>query len=449
MGAASGRLSRGAVTGALRGGRALRTRCVASVVSALVLAAGLGAARADAMVSRPVSGLGKGSSSVDCLGCGGLLRGDSGRYASVGQLGSGSYSFNSTIGPACGAGNRGVEFSGTASFSRADGAQLSGKFDECVPSHPVSADCASAGCPIDDTPIPMHLSGGARDLISADLTVTFFYAGNTVAIPDGDLSDEQLAFTGSITVTRQIGYWMLDTSGRVYGFGGGSWHGNATTPIATRDLAPTPSGSGYWVVNVDGQVYAFGDARWLGNANRATFATGEQVTGIAATPSGRGYWLFTTLGRVLPFGDAPFIGDLHATRLNGPIVNAVATTSGAGYYMVGTDGGVFSFGDARFRGSMGGRHLNAPVIALVPTADNRGYWLVAADGGIFAFSAPYLGSLGGIHLNAPITGMDRYGTGYLMVATDGGIFNFSHQPYFGSLGATPPPNPVFDLAAIG
>jgi hypothetical protein len=34
-----------------------------------------------------------------------------------------------------------------------------------------------------------------------------------------------------------------------------------------------------------------------------------------------------------------------------------------------------------------------------------------------------------------------------MVATDGGIFNFSHQPYFGSLGATPPAHPVVDVAA--
>jgi hypothetical protein len=44
--------------------------------------------------------------------------------------------------------------------------------------------------------------------------------------------------------------------------------------------------------------------------------------------------------------------------------------------------------------------------------------------------------------------MVRFGDGYLMVATDGGIFNFSDRPFFGSLGATPPPNPITAVAAL-
>ena len=413
------------------------------------MAIGVLATRADAVVTQPVAGLGNGIGGVQCLLCNPLQRGDSGTYMSAGQLGSGTYSFDSTMGPACGVGNKGLKFSGTASFSRSDGARVSGKFDTCVPSHSESPACPSAACPIDGSPIRIHLDAGTHELVSADLTVTFVYRGPTIAIIDGDQAAEQLLFTGTINATRRVGYRMLDASGRVYAFGGAGWYGDAPTPVPAIQMAPTPSGNGYWIVNVAGQVYGLGNARWFGNANHATLAAGELITTIAATPSGKGYWLFTTRGRVLPFGDAHFFGDLHTTRLNGVIINAVATPTGAGYYMVGTDGGVFSFGDARFHGSMGGRRLNAPVVALVPTADNRGYWLVASDGGVFAFSAPFLGSTGGLRLNAPITGTDRYGTGYLMVATDGGIFNFSPGPYFGSLGAHPPPHLVLDLAATG
>jgi hypothetical protein len=35
-----------------------------------------------------------------------------------------------------------------------------------------------------------------------------------------------------------------------------------------------------------------------------------------------------------------------------------------------------------------------------------------------------------------------------MVAEDGGIFNFSDQPFAGSLGNTPPANPIVAVAAL-
>ncbi len=44
--------------------------------------------------------------------------------------------------------------------------------------------------------------------------------------------------------------------------------------------------------------------------------------------------------------------------------------------------------------------------------------------------------------------MVRFGTGYLMVGSDGGVFNFSDQQYFGSLGATPPANPIVGIAVL-
>jgi hypothetical protein len=44
--------------------------------------------------------------------------------------------------------------------------------------------------------------------------------------------------------------------------------------------------------------------------------------------------------------------------------------------------------------------------------------------------------------------MVPFGNGYLMVATDGGIFNFSDKPFLGSLGATPPADPISSVAVL-
>jgi hypothetical protein len=85
----------------------------------------------------------------------------------------------------------------------------------------------------------------------------------------------------------------------------------------------------------------------------------------------------------------------------------------------------------------------------VPDSDGIGYWLVASDGGIFAFDAPFKGSMGGQKLNKPVTGMVRYADGYLMVGQDGGIFDFSNEAFLGSLGKTPPANPIVSVAALG
>jgi glucose/arabinose dehydrogenase len=249
-----------------------------------------------------------------------------------------------------------------------------------------------------------------------------------------------------VTQSVPAGYWMIGGHGSVYAFGNVAHLGNAPTTNAV-DLEPTPDGNGYWIVDAAGHVFAHGNARTLGNAT--DLAPGEVVTSLSRTKSGNGYWLFTTRGRALAFGDAPFLGDMRGVPLNGPVLDSVSTPSGNGYYMVASDGGVFSFGDAAFHGSMGGRRLNAPVQSLVPDGDGAGYWLVASDGGIFAFDAPFHGSMGSQRLNRPVTGMVRFGDAYLMVGEDGGIFNFSNQPFFGSLGSSPPSVPIVSVAAFG
>jgi Tol biopolymer transport system component len=244
------------------------------------------------------------------------------------------------------------------------------------------------------------------------------------------------------------GYRMVDTGGKVYAFGQAQNLGNASVPanIPAVDLEQDPVGDGYWVVDCHGVVYPFGSARSVGNAG-GKLQPEEKVTSLSATSSGGGYWIFTDRGRALSFGDAAFHGDMGGVKLNGPVLDSVPTPSGLGYYMVASDGGVFTFGDAHFAGSTGSMKLNAPVQSLVPDRDGAGYWLVASDGGVFSFGSQFRGSMGAVRLNKPMTGMIAFGNGYLMVAEDGGIFNFSDRPFDGSLGATPPAQPVVSVAA--
>jgi hypothetical protein len=56
--------------------------------------------------------------------------------------------------------------------------------------------------------------------------------------------------------------------------------------------------------------------------------------------------------------------------------------------------------------------------------------------------------MGGKPMNAAVVGAVPFGNGYLMVGADGGIFNFSDQPFLGSLGSTPPPDPVVAVAGF-
>jgi len=248
--------------------------------------------------------------------------------------------------------------------------------------------------------------------------------------------------------TAPAGYWMATAAGRVYSFGGVSFYGDAVPSFGSSivDIEPSPAGRGYNTLDDRGRVSEFGDAEWWGDAT-VGYTNGERATAISGTPSGDGYWIFTNLGRAIAFGDAEFFGDMSHVRLNGPVLDSIATPSGRGYYMVASDGGVFAFGDAQFFGSMGGVRLNAPVMSLVPDPDGVGYWLVASDGGVFAFQAGFRGSMGATRLNRPVTGMVPFGDGYLMVGEDGGIFSFSSLPFFGSLGANPPPSPVVSVAA--
>jgi hypothetical protein len=250
---------------------------------------------------------------------------------------------------------------------------------------------------------------------------------------------------GSQAAPSGGGYLMLESNGTVFGFG----DVRPMLPVVKEPavaVAMGPNG-GYWLLAANGVVHA----RGVPHHGNATIPAGEKATSIAGLPSGGGYWVFTNKGRAIPFGQAQSFGDMSGTPLNGPVIASVATTTGNGYWMVGSDGGIFTFGDAKFYGSTGDMKLNEPVVGMAPDPDGVGYWLVAGDGGIFSFEATFRGSAPealqpGQRLNKPVIGAIAYGDGYLMVASDGGIFSFSNRPFFGSLGSTPPPNPVVGVA---
>ena len=255
---------------------------------------------------------------------------------------------------------------------------------------------------------------------------------------DGAPEPTQLAPAGG-------GYIMIESNGTVFGFG----DLRPLRPVVTEPSVAVSMGpnGGYWLLAASGVVHARG-VQHFGNA---VAPAGDRITTIAGLANGSGYWVFTAKGRALPFGAARHFGDMSGTPLSGPIIASVATPSGNGYWMVGTDGGIFSFGDARFFGSTGAMRLNEPVVGMAPDPDGVGYWLVAGDGGIFAFEAEFRGSVPGAlqsgqRLSKPVIGAIAYGDGYLMVASDGGIFSFSNRPFLGSLGSTPPPNPVVGVA---
>jgi hypothetical protein len=208
----------------------------------------------------------------------------------------------------------------------------------------------------------------------------------------------------------------------------------ATYPPQFVGIANAADGDGYWLAQTGGGVFSYGGARFYGSLPGQGTVPSAQIVGIAATPDQKGYWLVGADGGVFSFGDARFFGSMGSQPLNQPIVGMAATPDGKGYWEVASDGGIFAFGSAGFYGSMGNRVLNEPVAAVGVDPITGGYWEVATDGGVFAFDAPFLGSTGNIHLNQPITGMvaTPTGRGYRVLAADGGVFDFGDAHFYGS-----------------
>src|SRR5690606_3040840 len=68
------------------------------------------------------------------------------------------------------------------------------------------------------------------------------------------------------------GYWICDTRGHVFSFGGAPFHGsmgdypNVQLAAPIVSMAATPDGGGYWLLGADGGVFCFGNAQFHGSA---------------------------------------------------------------------------------------------------------------------------------------------------------------------------------------
>ena len=415
----------------------MRRVTLGAAVVGLALVTGVGSAGA---VSQETIATAEGTSTVT-FGVTTTQR-DSGTYLSIRQIGSGRYSFVSTVG-ACDTNSDSQTFTGTATLVRSDGARLTGTVsgnEECYD---------KADLPVR---FSLNLTTGTREFLSARIDFIGMLKGMTIT-PGGEQGTEKLSTGGPLFTTERVGWWSLSASGNVYTFGGAAYYGGTSDDtLLTMRLEPTPKGDGYWIVNELGVVSAFGGAHWFGNADRRTWAgaTIERVVSIASTASGDGYWLFTSKGRVVPFGDARQLGEFYPGGLAAPIIAAVATPTHTGYYLLGGDGGVFAYGDAKFRGSTGAMHLNAPIVGMAVSNASDGYWLVASDGGVFSFGAHFSGSLGGHVLGSPIVAASPYGTGYVLMDDNGDVFKFSDQPFFGFAASNAlTPFPMVGITAFG
>ena len=221
-----------------------------------------------------------------------------------------------------------------------------------------------------------------------------------------------LPFTSCIAPHPVRGYWVLDLSGNVYGFGDASYYDSTrfgVVPLQSSSLYDSigqhgpnwpygpnnaigitahPDGKGYWVLDIMGHVWAYGSAqlyeggaggetqhvvRWPVRSNVIFELAANAATAISATHTGNGYYVIYGDGTVYAFGDAMYGMDRwpsgalkSVTWLPKTDVFNWMVTSGVSrpqqyYYMHG-------------RG-----------VAAHPKA--HGFWATTASGEVFAYGA--------------------------------------------------------------
>jgi hypothetical protein len=242
------------------------------------------------------------------------------------------------------------------------------------------------------------------------------------------------------------GYWLDDTKGGIYSFGGAPFYGSAGNLALNKPIvgmAATPDGLGYWLVASDGGIFTFGDATFYGSTGNIVL--NKPIVGMAPTADGGGYWLVASDGGIFTFGDATFYGSTGNIVLNKPIVGMVPTADGGGYWLVAADGGIFSFGDTTFYGSLGAAPPASPVVDVAPAAGDAGYWMLEANGTVQGFGAaanvaPAADSPGIGSAKSPMTSIvpSADGQGYTLVDSSGQAFSFGDAPYFGDVASTIP-----------
>ena len=113
-----------------------------------------------------------------------------------------------------------------------------------------------------------------------------------------------------------------------------------TVPAGTVARAAVPSGTGYWLANSEGDVYPFGGAVSYGSM--AGNHLNAPIVGIVAAPDGKGYWLVAKDGGVFAFGSARFYDSLPGIPMTSKSVVGMAivpvASAGGGAGTVGPTG---------------------------------------------------------------------------------------------------------------
>jgi hypothetical protein len=162
------------------------------------------------------------------------------------------------------------------------------------------------------------------------------------------------------------GYWVAYANGAVAGSNApvlgslqNSPHGGGIIAIAQA-----PDGIGYYLLTSTGAVFGFGHAPTFGAP--VALPAGVSATAMTATPDGLGYYVLSSSGAVIPYGDAQVFppGRLFA---GSPATSIATTTDGLGYWVATSGGTVAPFGDAQTEGPASSPAGVRGVIALNAT----------------------------------------------------------------------------------
>ncbi len=178
------------------------------------------------------------------------------------------------------------------------------------------------------------------------------------------------------------GYWVLTSTGHVYGFGDAHLRGNGPARFGPYvAIAPSFNARGYFLLSASGRVVARGDAR--ARAERTRRPAQTAAVDLARTPDGAGYLVLHRDGAVRAFGDAHDLGNGPARFA--PYVAIAPTLDANGYWLLSASGHVIARGDARALGSARASARTGAFVAMAETGDAAGYWLLSAHGQLFAF----------------------------------------------------------------
>ncbi len=242
------------------------------------------------------------------------------------------------------------------------------------------------------------------------------------------------------TPGESAAYALIEADGGFVSFGGASYFGSLLNKHMPPNIVAgeaTTSGKGYWMVNSSGKVFTFGNAKVFGAKThiKTTKSREVSVTSFSSTKTNRGYWLLKANGGVMNFGDASFCGSAVHNRKIGRAVALVGDPMSTGYWIATSKGRVFAFGTALPYGNAALPNKN-PLVAMATTPDGKGYVLLTKQGNVLSFgNAHFYGSPVHLKINQNFVSIAETpdGRGYWVTTARGKVLNYGDARFWGSL----------------